>query len=96
MIVRSGEDRPVLGDPPDPPAGIWGRAMAHVLDPWAVPAPGLVPTDRPPEVAADDDGSSPMDGEPEDPGGRDDPREVEHDRDAPPAHDEEDDVDSHT
>lgn len=58
-IPRSDDERPVLGDPPEPPAATWERAIAGALDPWANPLADLLPTDDVPteeDVAAQDDG----------------------------------------
>lgn len=47
MISRSGEDQPVLGEPPALPDGIWACAFDRAFDPWSVAPAGLVPTETP-------------------------------------------------
>lgn len=54
MIDHSGEDQPVLGDPPTPPDDVWARALDHALDPWAAPDASLVPSEDPTPSADDD------------------------------------------
>lgn len=73
MIDHSGEDQPVLGDPPPPPDEVWARALDHALDPWAVPDATLVPSEDLPQHADDP------------PGHPDDPHDGPVD-DAPSAH----------
>lgn len=65
MIDHSGEDQPVLGDPPTPPDDVWARALDHALDPWAAPDASLVPSeDLTPSAddAAADQAGAPHDG----------------------------------
>ena len=57
MIDHSGEDQPVLGDPPTPPGDVWARALDHALDPWAAPDASLVPSEDLP-LPADDDAAA--------------------------------------
>ena len=60
MIDHSGEDQPVLGDPPTPPDDVWARALDHALDPWAAPDASLVPSEDP-TPSADDATTAPAD-----------------------------------
>jgi hypothetical protein len=71
------EEQSVLGDPPPLPDTVWEQAMTHALDPWAVPAQGLVPDPGENAGSVDvdlDDGTASFLGSELDLGGWDDPQ----------------------